>query len=96
MPGAEVVKVRANPQNWNQAELLDAYTWPQHQGDRLDPIDRGTYPDDPNHTSLVIGEFLSQYQQLPAVRLLQACGTAHTFLIEVARPSWELAGGESQ
>ncbi|MFH9820815.1 hypothetical protein [Streptomyces sp. NPDC017230] len=95
-PGAELVKVRANPHNWSQAELLAAYTWPQRQGDRLVPLDRGTYPDDSHDTALTIGEFLSRYQQLPVVRVLQASDAAYTFLVELARPSWELAEGDSQ
>ncbi|MFI6689273.1 hypothetical protein [Streptomyces sp. NPDC050485] len=95
-PGAELVKLRANPHNWSQAELLAAYTWPQYQGDRLVPFDHGTYPDDSRHTALAIGEFLSQYRRLPVVRLLQASDATYTFLVELARPSWELVGGDSQ
>ncbi|GLX22603.1 hypothetical protein [Streptomyces lavendulae] len=95
-PGAELVKVRANPLNWSQAELLAAYTWPQHQGERLVPLDHGTYADDSHNTALTIGEFLSRYRQLPVVRQLQASDAAYTFLIELDRPSWELCGGDSQ
>lgn len=96
VPGAELVKVRANPHDWSQAELLAAYTWPQYQGELLVPFDHGTYPDDSRHTALTIGEFLSQYRQLPVVRLLQSSDATHTFLVELARPSWELAGGDPQ
>ncbi|MHC3392854.1 hypothetical protein ACLQ2E_25810 [Streptomyces lavendulocolor] len=96
VPGAELIKVRANPNNWDQAMLLAAYTWPQHQGDRLVPLDHGAYPDDSHHTALTIGEFLSRYRQLPVVRVLQASAAAYTFLVELARPSWELSGGDSQ
>lgn len=95
-PGAELVKIRANPHDWSQAELLAAYTWPKHQGERLVHLDDGAYPDDAHHTALTIGEFLSQYRQLPVVRLLQASDATHTFLVELARPSWELDGGEDQ
>jgi hypothetical protein len=96
IPGAELIKVRANPHDWSQAELLAAYTWPQHQGDRLVPFDHGTFPDDSHHAALTIGEFLRRYRQLPVVRQLQASETAYTFLVELARPSWELAGGDGQ
>lgn len=95
-PGAELVKVRANPHDWSQAELLAAYTWPQHEGDRLVPLDLGSSPDDSHNTALTIGEFLSRYRQLPVVRVLQESDAAYTFLVELARPSWELAGGDSQ
>ncbi|MEU8591435.1 hypothetical protein AB0C59_31240 [Streptomyces sp. NPDC048664] len=96
VPGAELVKVRANPRNWSQAVLLAAYTWPQYEGDRLVPLDHGSCPDDSHNTALTIGEFLSRYRQLPVVRQLQASDAAYTFLVELARPSWELSGGDSQ
>ncbi|MFE3166722.1 hypothetical protein [Streptomyces sp. NPDC059224] len=95
-PGAELVKVRANPRNWSQAMLLAAYTWPQYEGDRLVPLGQGSYLDDSHDTALTIGEFLSRYRQLPVVRQLQASDAAYTFLIELARPSWELSSGDSQ
>ncbi|MFF9458746.1 hypothetical protein [Streptomyces flaveolus] len=95
-PSAELVKVRANPHNWSQAEFLAAYTWPQYEGDRLDPLDHGSYPEDSHNTALTIGEFLSRYRQLPVVRQLQASDAAYTSLVELARPSWELSGGDSQ
>ncbi|MFJ9967315.1 hypothetical protein [Streptomyces avermitilis] len=96
VPGAELVKVRANPNNWSQAELLAAYTWPQHQGERLVSFGNGNTSGDAHHTALTIGEFLDQYRHLPVVRLLQASTSAYTFLVELARPSWELAGGDPQ
>ncbi|MEV6583853.1 hypothetical protein AB0M92_37615 [Streptomyces sp. NPDC051582] len=99
VPGAELVKVRANPNNWSQAELLAAYTWPQHQGERLVSFGNGNCSDNAphtHHTALTIGEFLDQYRHLPVVRLLQASDSAYTFLVELARPSWELAGGDPQ
>ncbi|MFD4609952.1 hypothetical protein ACFWOT_18000 [Streptomyces sp. NPDC058440] len=95
-PGAELVKIRANPRNWSQAVLLAAYTWPQYEGDRLVPLDHGSYPHDSHDTAPTIGEFLSRYRQLPVVRQLQAGDAAYTFLVELARPSWELSGGDSQ
>ncbi|MFI8007819.1 hypothetical protein [Streptomyces sp. NPDC086010] len=78
------------------AELLAAYTWPQHQGERLVSFGNGNYSDDAPHTALTIGEFLDQHRHLPVVRLLQASDSAYTFLVELARPSWELAGGDAQ
>ncbi|MFJ4152862.1 hypothetical protein ACIP10_35545 [Streptomyces galbus] len=95
-PGAELVKIRGNPHNWSQAVLLAAYTWPQYEGDRLVPLGHGSYPVDLHTTALIIGEFLSRYRQLPVVRELQASDAAYTFLVELARPSWELSGGDSQ
>lgn len=96
VPGAELVKVRANPNNWSQAEILAAYTWPQHEGELLVPFGNGNYPDDAHHTALTIGEFLDKYRQFPVVRLLQTSDSAYTFLVELARPSWELASGGPQ
>ncbi|WP_327740589.1 hypothetical protein OG749_47015 (plasmid) [Streptomyces nojiriensis] len=93
-PGTELVKIRANPNNWSQAELLAAYTWPRHQGERLVPIEEGRYPDDSNHTALTIGEFLSIYRHLPVVSMIHASDTAYTYVVQLAHPSWSLAAGD--
>ncbi|KOV54696.1 hypothetical protein ADL00_29575 [Streptomyces sp. AS58] len=95
-PGAELVEVRANPHDWSQAGLVAAYTWPLKQGALPVPLDEGTYPDRSHDTAVTIGEFLSRYRQLPVVRMVQAGDTTYTFLVELARPSWELSGGDSQ
>lgn len=90
--GTDVVKVRAaitlpkRPGVWGQAELLAAYTWPRHEGEDLVPLD-GAFPDDSNHASLTIGEFLATHEH--AARLLTANDTAYTYLITLTRPRWE-------
>ncbi|GAA1346212.1 hypothetical protein GCM10009647_090690 [Streptomyces sanglieri] len=94
-PGAELIKIRANPHNWSQAELLAAYTWPEYQGERLVPFGNSN-PDDSNHTALTIGEFLGRYRYLPVVHLLQASDSTYTFLVELACPAWELAGSDHE
>ncbi|MFE9121494.1 hypothetical protein [Streptomyces sp. NPDC007172] len=95
-PGAEVVHVRANPHDWSQGELVGAYTWPQHQGEGLVSLSHGNGPGGLHHIALTVGEFLSRYRDLPVVGMLYASETSYTYHVELAPPSWSLAGGDSQ
>ncbi|MFJ5817299.1 hypothetical protein ACIQGT_25895 [Streptomyces sp. NPDC093108] len=88
-PDADVIKVRANPNNWSQAEILATYQWPRHEDDRLVPLDNG--PDDAPHTALTLGEFLTNWRQLPAVQFAAGNDAAFTYQIELTRPHWEYA-----
>ncbi|WP_329020322.1 hypothetical protein [Streptomyces sp. NBC_01601] len=87
-PGADVITVRADPRDWNRAELLAAHTWPRNEGEPLQPLD-GPYPDDSLHTSLTIGEFLARARYVPAVRAVRITETTHTYRVELNRPGWE-------
>ncbi|MFF3959160.1 hypothetical protein ACFYY1_39100 [Streptomyces sp. NPDC001890] len=90
-PGADVIKVRANPNNWSQAEILTTYQWPRHEDESLVPLDDGRCPNDAPHTALTLGEFLTHWRQLPAVQFAAGNDAAFTYLIELTRPHWEHA-----
>lgn len=88
-PHADVITVRADPRNWNRAELLAAHNWPRYEGDRLEPLD-GPYPDDSHHTALTIGAFLARWRHSPAVHALSLTDTTYTLRVVLNRPRWEL------
>ncbi|MFE7328040.1 hypothetical protein ACFU8W_24215 [Streptomyces sp. NPDC057565] len=88
-PDAEVLRVRADPHDLNRAEVLAAYLRPKHEGEPLRPLD-GPFPDDRTHTALTIAEFLTSSRYSPAVRAVGLTETAHTYLIELWRPHWEV------
>ncbi|MGW3932962.1 hypothetical protein ACWECC_33445 [Streptomyces microflavus] len=83
---ADLIKIRANPKNWSQAEVLATYDWGPgpHQAT---PVPN-SHPDDSPHAGLVIGEFLDRNRNLPVVTQLRASESAYTFMVRLSRPIW--------
>lgn len=90
---ADLIRVRAATPTaatgwaWTTAEVLGAFQWPPHPGERLVPLERTA--DDSTHASLTVAEFLRTHRYAGCVRQERANDTAYTFMIRLSAPRWE-------